>query len=241
MSRPEVRANYFRDYGLHTVHDSLGDIHIASQPDWDSLFDLLMSDLPEDGVIITPELSGFTGPLADIPESKTEICGRIEGVRELSLATDAVIMLGIPLREKDGSWYNGVLHFRDGLVEGCDLKSGLSMFEKESGVITGHDGERLPRFGRTTLICSEILNPEGLSVETSTVLVPACWASPPPDNRDREVPVVLGEHEYFSFLRLGVSNVMESYPNVDTVVVADRNMPGSACAGPFNAVFSRVQ
>lgn len=241
MPFPEFEANYFRSYGLHTVQDAQGDIHLASAPDWDSLFDLLISELPADGVVVTPELSGFSGPLEDIPAHKTEIGGRIEGVRELSRATDAVIMLGMPMRDKDGSWYNGVLHFKDGLVGGCDLKSGLSMFEKDSGMITGHDGARLPRFGRTTLICSEILNPEGFSVETSTVLVPACWATPLPDANVQENPLKLDDHDYLNFLRLGAVTVMDVHTNVDTVVVADRNMPGSDCAGPFNAVFSRLQ
>ena len=240
MSSPESEATYFRGYGLHTVQDYLGDIHIASEPDWDSLFDLLISDLPANGIVVTPELSGFSGPLSDIPERRTEICGRIEGIRELSLATDAVIMFGTPLRDKNGGWYNGVLHFRDGQVEGCDLKSVLSMFEKESGMVAAHDGVRLPRFGRTTLICSEMLNPpEGLSVETPTVLVPACWAAPLPDTR--ETPLKLDDQDYLNFLHLGASTIMSAYPRVDTIVVADRNMPGSDCAGPFNAVFSRVQ
>ncbi|HEX5456029.1 MAG TPA: hypothetical protein VFW77_01550 [Candidatus Saccharimonadales bacterium] len=241
MSSPELESVYFRSYGLHTVQDSLGDIHIASEPDWDSLFDLLISDLPEDGVIVTPELSGFSGPLAEIPEHKTEICGRIEGVRELSRATDAVIMFGTPLREKNGSWYNGVLHFRNGRVDGCDLKSNLSMFEEQSGMLASGDGSRLPRFGRTTLICSEMLSPEELAVETSTVLVPACWATPLPDVRGGKSPLKLDDRDYLNFLRLGASTVMSSYLAVDTIVVADRNMPGSDCDGPFNAVFSRVQ
>jgi hypothetical protein len=241
MSSPELEATYFRSYGLHTTQDSQGDIHMASAPDWDSLFDLLINDLPADGVVVTPELSGYSGPLSDIPEHKTEICGRVEGMRELSLATYAVIMFGTPLRDKKGDWYNGVLHFRDGLVEGCDLKSRLSMLERHSGQIAGYDGARLPQFGRTTLICSEMLDPGDLSVGTSTVLVPACWATPLPDIPGRRSSIKLDDQDYLNFLHLGASTVMEAHPGVDTIVVSDRNMPGSDCAGPFNAVFSRVQ
>jgi hypothetical protein len=86
-----------------------------------------------------------------------------------------------------------------------------------------------------------MLDPGDLSVGTSTVLVPACWATPLPAIPGRGSSLKLDDGDYLNFLRLGASTVMDAHPGVDMIVVSDRNMPGSDCAGPFNAVFSRVQ
>lgn len=239
---PELEATYKRFYGTHTIEDDVGEIHILSQPTWETMYASLENDLPDSGVVLTPEYSLFPEPLSEIPNHRRDIDERVEAIRGLSRKTEALIMVGAPMRDKRGYWFNGIFYFKSGVLD-CDLKTSLSTAEKETGIIAPHDSERKARYGRTVLICSEILpfSPHPRSITTPTILVPSCWAVPPSPEQIGARAVNLDEGKYRGLLNLSVDRLMGLYPEVNAVVVADRNLPDSNVDGPFNAVFRRVE
>ncbi len=242
----QLDTQYFREYGVHTVDakDRLGPVHIFSWPDWESLYGSLTRNLPADGTVLTTELAAFPRPYEEIAEHEAIIDERVGLIRSLSRMTQARIALGVPLKDEDNRWFNAVLHFQRGEVVGRDIKIGLRGFELSQKIISkGVREERIARFGRTTMICSELLYcNEVPEIQTSTVLAPTCWDVPSPSVSadDEQITKAGGVDAWLKmWLSDSVKSTMINHPRVDTVIVADRNMSGLGCEGPLNAIFRR--
>lgn len=248
-------AEYFRSYGVHTVTDDKGDIHIFSFPDWWDLQSALTNDLPTDGTVVTTECATFTVPHEELAASAGLIEERQEFVRQQSKATKAEIWLGtpkVPLTEWD-DWRNSVVTVAAGKVLAVTDKVLLSAYEQAHSPLKAapRDEERYTSpLGRSAIICSDIILSSSLAYNGSvwpgeTLLIPTCWAAVPNDSGwDRVRAGWIKKHgSADNYFKNGLERCVASAFSASlaqTIVVSDRNVPSSAVGGPFNAVFRRA-
>jgi hypothetical protein len=247
----DVETEFFPEYGVHTVEIAdKTSVHIFSQPDWDSLHAALATKLPESGVVLTSELSVFPRPQEEIEEHHEEIFERLELVRAMSRLTEATILLGMPMREKSGHWFNSVLHVRSGIETEVDQKIHLNDHEFKLGFMTpANPATRTVRAGRGVLICSELRTPKGLPIfepgsKPETALVPACWSVPgsyiSEEMRSSMIERHGDEAKYWrNSLTISARIAFRDIPSLNEIVVADRLPSGSNGQEPLNAIFRR--
>lgn len=257
-----IKAEYFRSYGIHSVNDSIGEVHIFSFPNWEDLQAALVNDLPESGAVLTTECATFPGPHEELVDNQELIEERTAFVGEQSSKTAAQIWLGtFATHGTFGQWRNRMLTFEDGEVVMTTDKAFLSGYERmHSPVVAADTGiPRKIRDGRAVLICSEIIGGSFTKFdrtsgeEERTLLVPACWAAVPDVGgrlkviRDSWIKASGSEDAYFKNTleesikwTLTDADGASSALSADTVIVADRNVVGSNIDGPFNAVFRRA-
>lgn len=251
---PPADVQYFREYGIHSVPDDAGDIHIFSFPDWAELSVALDHDMPESGTVVTPELATFSGPHDQLVWHARQIDERIDSVIERSRGTDAEIWLGTPIVPSEwDDWRNSVLTIADGDIVGRTDKIFLSEYEHQHSPMKAapRDSERYVNpLGQSALICADMILSlaKGLNNDPwpgETLLVPTCWAAVPDNPEMNEMRATWieragGVDNYFkNALVQGVSSVFRA-SQAGVVVVADRVVQGSGTDGPYNAVFRRV-
>jgi hypothetical protein len=254
---PQMEAAYFRDYGIHTVHDDHGPIHIASFPDWEGLEGALFAHLPEGGTIITPECSTFTDPHDQLEGNEELIAEREARVLDISNKFDGEIWLGTLGRDRDdrenAEWRNQVLTIRAGEIVAVTNKQIISPYEYVHSPVRspGRNERRAIVGGRLALICLDLIGADlmkfdrtALQAET-TVLASACWAAVPDEQwSDQEWLAQVnksGSPDIYFRTRLEQAVAMTLRSTfANHVVIADANVPGSPINGPYNAIFRRI-
>lgn len=248
-TNPRFEVNFRRDYGIHSIETPGEDIHIFSHHTWEDLRAALRDHLPMNGTVLTTEQATFTNHQAEIPDNRQVIADRIAEVRELTHGSDATLLLGTPLEETDGNWSNTVMHMRRGEIIQVDRKIRMSGYEQKADIITPAPRNSRQLAGeKLVLICSEVIAPYVVvppDASPQTALISACWAVPDPFStaaeRDRWMQAYDSVDAYYEKTVQYIGQmVFRGIPSLKTIVMVDRNVTGSECAGPYNAVFTRL-
>lgn len=249
--KPQFEVDFKRNYGTHRIETNTDDVTIFSYPTWEDLHGALKHNLPSlTGTVLTTEQATFPEHQAGIPDSKDIIAERINQVRDLTKYSEAAVLLGTPLEEQDGSWSNSVMHIRGGMIGQIDRKIYLSGYEHQAGIISpAAVHSRNIAQGRIVLICSEVIVPHKVvppGGTPETALISACWAVPDPytiaSERERWMKYYASTDAYYEKTISDIGRIIfRGLPSVKTIIMADRNVAGSECEGPYNAVLSRLE
>lgn len=250
-------VEYFRTYGIHTVSDHAGEVHILSFPDWEGLESVLEEGLPADGTVLTSELATFTGPHDELAANAETVENRIDYARKQTETADVELWLGTPTvpASEFHDWRNTVMTIRNGRVVAATHKILLSGYESKHSPIKAAP-KKCERYasplGRSAVICSDLIASssrffDGDPWPGTTLLASTCWAAVPDDKdldawRERTIEEDHqgSEDGYFKNALERVVAMAFIASAAQTIVVADRNVPGTNVGGPYNAVFRRV-
>lgn len=255
MLRDPVSLNttYFREFGMHEVKNKYGDSdYIVSAPNWGEMAELIQSDLPKKGNVITPEYITVSHTLDELRRESRLISDRVKEAKALTEKSDAILHLGTPTKTHDDKgrprWLNSVLSIQRGKVTSITHKTTLVPLEQEAGVIEPLSDLRHIQNGNAVLICAELYGlfignrqPKLLQQNNiKRIFAPTAWATPLVDNHITRTmhQEAGGEDNYYrKQLELVVGRYVMSLPTVNQVIVSDK---GRADLPPYNAVFSRV-
>lgn len=255
---PQLEAVYFRSYGIHSVEDAAGPIHIFSFPDWPQLQAALESDMPSEGTIVTPECASFTDPHDQLSGNEELIAEREALVLERSRELDGEIWLGTLSHDRDGrenpEWRNQVITINNGEIVAVTNKQIISAYEYAHSPVRRPDRNEIRPIvgGRAGLICLDLIGASQINFDRGfltgserTILAPTCWAAVPEKQwGDQEWLEGIGgmgkADDYFKGALEGPIATALHSTFAEYVIVADANVPGTPLGGPFNAIFRRV-
>lgn len=249
-----ISATYFREYGMHELKNSSKDSDfIASSPDWDDTLQLLKSEFPKAGNVITPEYATLSSNIDILREESRLIDERIREAIDITRKSDAILHLGTPTETYDNrgrpKWLNSVLSIHRGKVREATHKTTLLPVEQGAGVMEPLADLRRVKDGIAVLICAELYGlfmgdrqPEALrNKKIKRVFAPTSWAIPITDHPMMRTihEAAGGEDNYYrQQLELVIGRYVMSIPSIKQVVVADK---GRADLPPYNAVFNRIE
>lgn len=248
---PNLAFNHAQSHGHHVFETTDGlPVSVISESNWEDFEETLrVASMPDQGVVITPELMTAPYHPDDIEKNAKEISTRVIQVQLLSTRNpDSTILLGSPgfhfePKCQDFRPYNSLLFIRNCLRTGYANKVSLNGYETPN-LIPGkrRNAIAIPGTKAAAIICSDILslcNPPTPNTcpipdDTTTLLVSACWATPAWED-DREHTV---ERYQSAFERVCV-RLMENFPQIKDVIMADRTTPASNLAVPLNVHVQR--
>ncbi len=254
-------VEYHRDYGIfeHETVDGTP-VKIVSSRSWEE-FSVQVRTVSEniDGYIISPELMTSPVELDHVPKMKDTIRDRLVDIRNFSRRSPwARFVIGSALFEGD-TIYNGAQAFQHSQDVGRQYKRYFVGSEEQAVFATAGEepGEVFVDPDHGLLLCSDIILAAGASItnrlqgthgsysermksiidpQVRSLFVSACWGVPYEYHDDDKMTP---EHRYQDMLERCVSQILDSYINVDEVIVADRAVEATGVA-PFNAHFVRV-
>lgn len=246
---PGLEAQYFRNYGIHSVENGASTDHLASFPTWEELEIALKNDLPSSGTIITPEYATFDASgNKSLDESVELIEERVQFVKDITQQTDAKVILGTPYKYHYDSdqfrppyteWHNTALEISHGNIITPHFKNGLLPIEKQLGLSAPNKRQRTVKNGRAVLICADLYNHTSekdplFQITAKDIIAPTMWATPL--NGVEQAKEDKDEHYRRALERVVSHFVFENLRKVDRVTTVDKGRPDIA---PYNAVFTR--
>lgn len=248
-----INATFYREYGVHEVKSKQNESdYILSAPNWDETVELLKTDQPKKGNVITPEYATVSSSLDELRTNSRLIGERIKEAKASTKKSDAILHLGTPTETYDRNgkprWLNSVLSIHRGNVLNVTHKTTLVPLEQEAGVIEPFSDLRRIKNGAAVLICAELY---GLFIGNKTpaslqkkpverVFAPAAWATPIADS-----PSIHSMHQeaggedsyYRKQLELVIARYVMTVPSINKVIVSDKGRPDLP---PYNGVFERI-
>jgi hypothetical protein len=257
--RDPINATYFREYGLHDT--GLGEpTFIASAREWGDMEQILKSQMPYNGEVVTNDYATLSDDITNIPAQMDEINQRIRAVKWLTMRTDATVHLGTPAVGPTGDLHTAALSIRRGEIVGQTFKHSLYPVEVKMGMSAPdkppNKTNLVRKNGAAVLICSDLIRVPGhmsaYDKQMATrVLGLTAWAYSDVGNatdkdyvkRNEMLAMWIedagGEDNYHrnNLERTVTGFILHNMPNVRSVVIADE---GREDLTPYNAVYRRA-
>lgn len=253
-------TRFERTHGVHQFDLMDGTpVTAVSAPSWEEFMDLVNTiKPPECGVVLTPELMTSPYPLDELSDRQGEVMRRTIVMQSYSMRNEgAHVLLGTADFAPSGPHAgieapaNGLLHIHNGNRQGVAHKR----------VLSGRSERRIFRPGTAegyvvggaigSIVCADLrislkntrypadnpshITPTEFPDSVRALLVSSCWAVP-------LAPHVMqtSEADFQAQLEASVAHTFEAYPNVEEIIMADRQASGVDTQGPFNAHFRRI-